>query len=357
MSRNLDPLASLNASRRRNGLWLLPLGALASSFAYVLSIVNGTLSPVDALLSPMLFVGFLVMALLLWLHRISIATVELVAVVLLSVYNLGNLYYMGLSGELSKVGFSASALWSTTIYPLAFLLLSRERAIRVSAAYYVAGLLGGMVSLWLHPPNLSALNSVVQFYLANLVFLALINVYAQLRESMLVMEQLAHTDHLTRLANRRGLEPLLKAELQRAERYGLPFAVLLADLDHFKGINDRHGHAIGDQVLREVALRLDHNLRQADTVARWGGEEFLILAPTTDLAQAEQLAARLVEVVRSEPVVGEIPVTISMGVSVYRAGDSLESLLDRADQALYRAKALGRNRLELEASPSPALGA
>jgi diguanylate cyclase (GGDEF)-like protein len=129
---------------------------------------------------------------------------------------------------------------------------------------------------------------------------------------------------------------------------------LLADLDHFTEVNDRHGHAIGDQVLREVALRLDHSLRQADTVARWGGEEFLILAPTTDLAQAEQLAARLVEVVRSEPVVGRIPVTISIGVSCYRAGDSLESLLQRADQALYRAKTLGRNRLELEIISSPA---
>lgn len=351
---SLEPLSSFNASRRRNGLWLLPLGALASGVAYVLSVVNGTLNPVDAVLSPLLFVGFLLMALLLWLHRISIATVELVAVVLLLVYNLGNLYYVGLSGELSRMGFSASALWSTIIYPLAFLLLSREKAMRVSVAYYVAGLLGGLVSVLLHPPNMSALNSIAQFYLANLAFLALLNVYAQLRENMLIMEQLAHTDHLTRLTNRRGLEPLLKQELQRAERYGLPFAVLLADLDHFKEVNDRHGHAIGDQVLREVALRLDHNLRQADTVARWGGEEFLILAPTTDLAQAEQLAERLIEVIRSEPVVGSIPVTISIGVSCYRAGDSLESLLQRADEALYRAKALGRNRLELEIVSSPA---
>lgn len=356
MNRSPDPLSSLNASRRRNGLWLLPLGALASSTAYVLSIVNHTLNPVDAVLSPVIFVGFLTMALLLWLNRISIAAVELVAVVLISVYNLSNLYYVGLAGDLSKVGFSASALWSTIIYPLAFLLLSQEKAIRASVAYYVVGLLGGLASVLLHPPSMSALNSIVQFYLANLVFLALLNVYAQLRENMLTMEQLAHTDHLTRLANRRGLEPLLRQELQRAERYQLPFAVLLADLDHFKGVNDQHGHAIGDQVLREVALRLDHNLRQSDTVARWGGEEFLILAPATDLAQAEQLAARLAEVVRAEPVVGSIPVTFSIGVACYRAGDSLESLIHRADEALYRAKALGRNRLELETPPSPALG-
>ncbi|PZA05762.1 MULTISPECIES: GGDEF domain-containing protein [unclassified Meiothermus] len=350
---SFDPLSPFTAARRRNGLWLLPLGALASGVAYGLSIVNGTLNPVDAVLSPLLFVGFSLMALLLWLQRIRIVTVELVAVVLLLVYNLGNLYYVGLSGELSRMGFSASALWSAIIYPLAFLLLSREKALRVSAAYYLAGLLGGVVSVLLHPPSMNVLNSIAQFYLANLAFLALINVYAQLREHMLTMEQLAHTDHLTRLANRRGLEPLLKQELQKAERYGLPLAVLLADLDHFKEVNDRYGHAIGDQVLREVALRLDHNLRQADTVARWGGEEFLILAPTTDLAQAEQLASRLVEVVRGEPVVGRIPVTISIGVSCYRVGDDLESLLQRADQALYRAKALGRNRLELEMVPSP----
>jgi diguanylate cyclase (GGDEF)-like protein len=195
---------------------------------------------------------------------------------------------------------------------------------------------------------MSALNSIAQFYLANLAFLVLLNIYAQLRETMVAMEQLAHTDHLTRLTNRRGLEPLLKRELQRAERYGPSVAVLLIDLDHFKKVNDHYGHAIGDQVLREVALRLDLYLRQADTVARWGGEEFLILAPATDLAQAEQLATRLVEAVRDKPVLGDISITLSIGVSCYRARDSLESLVHRADEALYRAKALGRNRNELE---------
>jgi diguanylate cyclase (GGDEF)-like protein len=269
-------------------------------------------------------------------------------VVLLLIYNLGNLYYFGLQGHLSREGFSASALWSTIVYPLAFLLLNREKAIRVSVAYYLLSVLGGLVSLLLYPPSMSAINSIAQFYLANLAFLVLLNIYAQLRETMVAMEQLAHTDHLTRLTNRRGLEPLLKRELQRAERYGPSVAVLLIDLDHFKKVNDHYGHAIGDQVLREVALRLDLYLRQADTVARWGGEEFLILAPATDLAQAEQLATRLVEAVRDKPVLGDISITLSIGVSCYRARDSLESLVHRADEALYRAKALGRNRHELE---------
>ncbi|WP_051529398.1 GGDEF domain-containing protein [Meiothermus cerbereus] len=345
---NPDPVSSFDAYRRRHGLWLLPLGALASSLAYVLSIVNGTLNPLDAVLSPVMFVGFLLMTLLLWRRRISIATTELMVVVLLLIYNLGNLYYFGLQGHLSREGFSASALWSTIIYPLAFLLLNREKAIRVSVAYYLLSVLGGLVSLLLYPPSMSALNSIAQFYLANLAFLVLLNIYAQLRETMVAMEQLAHTDHLTRLTNRRGLEPLLKRELQRAERYGPSIAVLLIDLDHFKKVNDHYGHAIGDQVLREVALRLDLYLRQADTVARWGGEEFLILAPATDLAQAEQLATRLVEAVRDKPVLGDISITLSIGVSCYRARDSLESLVHRADEALYRAKALGRNRHELE---------
>lgn len=164
------------------------------------------------------------------------------------------------------------------------------------------------------------------------------------------LERLAIQDKLTGLYNRRKLDKSLAQEITRAGRYGRPLSIIMLDLDHFKEVNDTHGHPTGDAVLVETAARLRKALRTSDILGRWGGEEFLILCPETGLQATAGLANRLLrDYTASEfPTAGRR--TASFGVATHRAGDRPEELLSRADAALYCAKKKGRNRVELESS-------
>jgi diguanylate cyclase (GGDEF)-like protein len=159
----------------------------------------------------------------------------------------------------------------------------------------------------------------------------------------------AITDELTQLANRRRFTETLSVEVRRAERFDDPLALVLADLDDFKLINDRYGHQVGDEVLRRFADVLRENVRDFDLPVRYGGEEFAVLLPETGLVGGEQLARRL-QTALLRLRVDEIgddrpPVTASFGVAAFPAARSAEELLSAADGALYRAKAAGKNRV------------
>ncbi len=162
---------------------------------------------------------------------------------------------------------------------------------------------------------------------------------------------LAATDSLTGLANRRRLDQVLRLEWARAQRNRKSLAVLMVDVDHFKAFNQRHGHAGGDHVLREVAKTIERCIRRpADLAARYGGEEFQVVLPETELAGALLLAERIRASVESMPPFGadERSVTVSVGIGLHIPGTQhdLTRLLGDADEALYRAKANGRNRVE-----------
>lgn len=163
------------------------------------------------------------------------------------------------------------------------------------------------------------------------------------------VKRLSQLDALTGAYNRRAMELRLPMEIERSQRYQRPLSVIFIDIDHFKRINDLHGHAVGDAVLREVAQRLHAHLRvSVDWMVRFGGEEFVIFMPETDAQQAADAAQRLAQMVRSTPAqtgAGHLTLTCSFGVAQYRAGDSLEGWLEHADRALYQAKAQGRDRV------------
>jgi two-component system, cell cycle response regulator len=160
---------------------------------------------------------------------------------------------------------------------------------------------------------------------------------------------LALTDSLTGLYNRRYLLAHLDGLMVRAAEGAQGPAMLMLDLDFFKRVNDAHGHAAGDAVLREVAGRIARHVRNFDLVARYGGEEFVVVMPETQLAVAAMVAERLRNVIASKPItlgdgLGEISVTISVGIAVTReGGDNATAMLQRADKALYEAKGRGRN--------------
>jgi diguanylate cyclase (GGDEF)-like protein len=170
------------------------------------------------------------------------------------------------------------------------------------------------------------------------------------------LERLATTDSLTGLGNRRFLFERLGQEVYRARRYHTPLSLLLFDIDHFKRINDGWGHAVGDHVLREIARETHQSLRKADTAGRYGGEEFIVLLPETDLAEAVALAHRLNREISRKVIKPErgspILVTVSVGVATLAPAESGEELVQRADQALYRAKQAGRDRVEAAITPA-----
>lgn len=168
------------------------------------------------------------------------------------------------------------------------------------------------------------------------------------RESM---REAAMRDSLTGLLNHAEIFGMLERELERARRERKPLSVLLGDIDHFKKVNDSHGHLFGDEALREIARRLQSKLRPYDGVGRYGGEEFLLVLPACDLEGAMQRANELRETIANAPVVAggvERSITMSMGIAVSECigVKEVEPLVSRADAALYTAKNNGRNRVE-----------
>ncbi len=160
----------------------------------------------------------------------------------------------------------------------------------------------------------------------------------------------AQRDPLTGLHNRRALMARIAEALTEARQRHLPLSLIFLDLDHFKAINDRHGHLIGDACLRILAERVQSELRPGDTLARWGGEEFVVLLPATALGEAAQIGERIRRRVEADPLVTSgvaVAITVSLGLSGHTRAtiESPEQLIEQADAALYRAKAAGRNRL------------
>ena len=166
----------------------------------------------------------------------------------------------------------------------------------------------------------------------------------------------ATTDPLTRVPNRRWFAERAREELEASKRHNRPLCLVMLDVDHFKSINDTHGHPIGDYVLASLAGLLCNRKRVEDFLCRYGGEEFVLLLRETTLDNAMIFCERVRATVEQNPFVcGEInvPVTISIGISVVRPDDTLDQLIQRADDALYAAKEHGRNRIEKEALGNP----
>jgi len=165
------------------------------------------------------------------------------------------------------------------------------------------------------------------------------------------LQRLAITDRLTGIFNRAYFDEVAVKETERAARYGEPLSLLLFDIDHFKAINDSYGHLVGDQVLIELTRRVGDQLRANDVLARWGGEEFAVMLPHCEVAEAVRVAEKLRALIQTQPFDPVGQVTSSFGVADFRPTDNLDTWLKRADDALYAAKAGGRNQVCLGEGP------
>ena len=168
---------------------------------------------------------------------------------------------------------------------------------------------------------------------------------SELREAMRKLEILATTDQLTGAFNRRKCEEILVHEVERFNRYDRTFSIVIFDIDHFKKVNDVYGHLVGDIVLKEIAGLIREKSRANDYLVRWGGEEFLILLPEIELSSAKTMAENIRVSIATHRFPEVEKITVSLGVTEFRSGDTTDRLLVRADEALYRAKNGGRNKV------------
>lgn len=156
------------------------------------------------------------------------------------------------------------------------------------------------------------------------------------------------TDGLTGLLNRIHIQEYIHSEVERFGRYNLAASLIFLDIDHFKEINDTHGHNTGDKVLQKFSNILQENIRNTDFAGRWGGEEFILLLPNTDVVQARIFAEKLRKKIEDSDTDDIITITASLGVSQIEIGESWETWVKRTDAAMYRAKSNGRNRVETD---------
>ncbi|MGL4574351.1 MAG: GGDEF domain-containing protein, partial [Burkholderiaceae bacterium] len=243
-------------------------------------------------------------------------------------------------------------LWIPMIYVFAFILEDYRRGLRISLAMLGVFVLISVPYLIENTAS-SNRNFTIQLHVVSAVLIAALYFFAshqhrlQLAQfSVEEMARLANTDELTKLANRRRMTEAIESELLRFARYGHAFSIILMDIDHFKTINDRFGHGVGDTVLVALAERAQSLLREVDTLGRWGGEEFVVILPQTPFDETMRKAAALCTHVAATPLAGNHAITMSCGVATVVAGDTAGTLLHRADKALYAAKHHGRNRAE-----------
>jgi len=157
---------------------------------------------------------------------------------------------------------------------------------------------------------------------------------------------LSNTDSLTGIANRKKFEEELEKEIARSHRYNHPMSLAIFDIDFFKRVNDSYGHKVGDMVLQKLSELVKENIREIDSIARWGGEEFTLIFPELPLHDAVKAADKVRLLIAQMVIKEDLMITCSFGITQYHSGNSIEELFQRADEALYLAKDLGRNRVE-----------
>lgn len=219
----------------------------------------------------------------------------------------------------------------------------------VGARFSIENLYLGIILVWISAISLylavriRALNVAIESGKAKEAELTEIN--ALLDQRSQTLEQRVKKDPLTGAYNRAGIEDSLTTAIHNWKYKQLPLSLLLLDVDHFKIVNDQYGHAVGDDVLRELSALVSNNIRAGDHFARWGGEEFILVCDNTKLAHAKELAEKLRELISNNSFSHQLEVTVSIGVAQIKRNETLEALFNRADRALYRAKEGGRNRV------------
>ena len=339
--------------RRRIYSIIFAIGLVATVVAWLVQSAQGTATSETTLL---LVIGVVFTSVLIFLTcnpKISLRLIDFLTVCYIASMSLSCIWLnFYAESEQSRVALESIYMWLPIIYLFTFFTTNRNRALIFSGLIWLLHL--GISLPFLSQNLVSDMAHVnIQFHFMSLLFIAAFNFFSIYQQRLKLaqlnvdeVEMLANTDVLTQVANRRSMIEVLRKEKQRFARYEQGFSVLMLDIDHFKQLNDNFGHDVGDKILLELARRIQDKLRNVDTLARWGGEEFMVILPETTYENAMITAQNLCEEVRILPLIDNHLITISCGVAEISQGDTITSLLKRVDEALYKAKDKGRNCVE-----------
>jgi diguanylate cyclase (GGDEF)-like protein len=332
---------------------ILALAWMSSAIAWLLMEALGQSSPVLRMVFGLNLLFHPVMFFIAWRRVLPLRSVDLACLLFaagICAACMALRLYSPVHG--ARIDIQPLYLWIPVIYVFAFTLPDHRTSLAISLAIltlFVSISLPYLVNHFDQPYG----NFTVQLHMVCAVLIAALYFFASHRHRFQLAQftvdelaRLANTDELTKLANRRRMSEAIAYELVRFARYGHTFSIILIDIDHFKTVNDRFGHSVGDKTLVALAARVTDTLRDVDSFGRWGGEEFVVILPETRFDETLHKAAMLCDHVAARPLVGEHPVTVSCGVTSVVAGDTADTLLQRADVALYAAKRRGRNRAE-----------
>lgn len=353
MTSALPAPAGADQLKRRVLMTILALSWVSSCMAWAMIELRGESSPVlrgvfgtNVLFHPVTFV--VVWRRLLPLRWVDLACLLFAAGMCAACMGL-RLYVPALGAQ---IDLQPLYLWIPVVYVFAFTLLDHRRGLRASLLILALFVGLGVPYVLGHLKHPDA-NFTVQMLTVSALQIGALYFFASYQQRFLraqlsadELARLANTDALTQVANRRRMMEAVATELVRFGRYGHAFSVILIDIDHFKRVNDQHGHPMGDQVLMALAARVSALMRDVDVLGRWGGEEFLVILPETRYDESLYKAGLLCQQVAASPLVDDFTITLSAGVTTVQVGDTADTLLQRADQALYLAKRLGRNRAE-----------
>ena len=314
---------------------LLSLAVAAAIVSWLILLRSGIINTTDLYVLPM--VAVIGIAGMVWLALDSrrVGTVLAVWLCAVATYELLDLQssFVVVMKTTNLLGYGT--VWFMVVTIAAFIALAPRRALLFSIFYNVIAVLMNVIAFW-EGIRSDQLNGVLQFHAANFAALAVLWALSQLQTQYSQVERLSSTDPLTGLLNRRSFQ----TRLTRLEGV---CSVVMFDIDFFKRVNDTHGHAFGDLVLREVAAALTNHAPPNASLARWGGEEFMLLLPGLSALDARAIAEQLcVVVLKNRP--GGVEITLSAGVAQCKSGEASAVTLERADEALYRVKNTGRNR-------------
>lgn len=262
------------------------------------------------------------------------------------------LFAMFLFGNFTQLPFRPEKTVWVTLFPFAYFYLTGLRnGARWTAACLVLMLLSyPLAPLLLQQPAVTSPYAFSQSIGAFILSALFAYLYERIRTRQAdQLETSAAHDELTGLLNRRGFAPLAEAALEQARRFGLPFAVVLIDIDDFKQVNDQHGHATGDRLLADLGALLSQHSRKADLLARWGGEEFILLLLRSTSERALTAAEKMRAAIAGHAF-AHGHASASFGVALHAPQETLEATVSRADRALYRAKEAGKNRVEFDSA-------
>lgn len=350
MKKNESVTYSYQGLKRKIYLTSLPLVIIALVVAIIIERNQG-MDFANKVSLPILLVWLLVF-LTVVIFRKNISLMENITFIFLCLFHLYKFHFAINEG----LGNGANDLdeytfWIPLLFVFIFLIYRRKKGLLYSLIVYSLTVIVGVFYVFpAFTSHINELDTITQFYLSNLAYIIALFFLTQLIEVYSeneALQNMAYTDYLTKIPNRRKIEDTIQIEMKKAKKLGKPLSIILFDIDSFKLVNDRYGHDIGDIILKELADKIRVNLKANHSFGRWGGEEFLIIAPNQNKQQALKLANHLRSTIESCKFPNVDKITLSFGVTDLNNNDSSDSLFSRADQALYISKNSGKNQANM----------